>query len=359
MKNQKVAYILIGCAVLFAIGAYLLTTGEVPAPSTKSQPDEVRQAVSPPEQKTEAPEWVDKGQEAKPDYSAADKNPEPKPEAKPTPPVVVEEQTTESNVIEVKEDSVITFTFAESLADYMLNRFQPQDMNGKPTTLVSAKSLNMAYGRDMTGFNVKSDDIMSARKAVLGYAFNPTMIKTLTAAYTPVLMTHLVDTATNDDRDYKVGSAIERRTLDDMEIAAMLRLNSQRMEQAAKTFRAIGKDKSISTLSGQYIQAAKAVERSNERLQIAISEEKDTSEASQRLKQAIMQREQIKNTITAKLKKACSECSEADLFYIAQWSYRRVLGDSGKKLKTFTAAADALDQLAKEFRLTSADLERQ
>lgn len=339
MNRRRNALILIACALVLAIGAYILFT------DSKQEETVVRQEVAPPAETATAPSWVDTGQSAEPDYSSAASethNATPKP------------KQSAPKVIEVSENTMVSFTFVESLADFMLIRFMPQDKNGMPATLASAKSLNMYYGQELDGFSVRNDDIQLARKSVLDYAFTPTMIKSLYELYTPVLMEHIVETAANDEREYKNGGQASHRTLSDAETGVMLKLNADRIEQTSAVFRTIANDPSITDMAGKYLQAAKAVERSNVQLQNAIADEKSTSTPSARLKQAIIQREQIKKAVIERLKEACSDCSNTELFYLAQWSYRRVLSEPDKQLPTFEVAAEVLDDLAKQFR-TAAD----
>ena len=156
------------------------------------------------------------------------------------------------------------------------------------------------------------------------------------------------------EREYKVRENTERRTLSNEEIVAMLRLNARKIDQTASIFKAIGADPSITEMAGKYLMAAKAVERANVQLQNAMADDKNTSKASKRLKQAIQQRERIKAEVVSRLKKACPDCMEAELFYLAQWAYRRVLNGPKEKLKTFDVAADVLEDLATRFR-TQAD----
>jgi hypothetical protein len=182
------------------------------------------------------------------------------------------------------------------------------------------------------------------------------MIKTLYNLYAPVFMAQLVDTANNDEREYKVKGDNERRVLSTEEIIAMLRLNARKIDQTASVFRAIGNDPSITKMAGKYLMAAKSVERANVQLQNAMADNKNISKASQRLKQAILQRERAKATTVSQLKKICPDCTEAELFYLAQWAYRRVLNGPEEKLKTFSVAADVLDNLADLFRSQADEL---
>lgn len=328
---------------MFAAGAFILFSGS-------DTNETVRQEVTPPiREEVKAPDWVDEGQTAKPDYTQSNATQQ---DATPVP----EEEEEETQVIEFKEDSVVTFTFVESFADFLLHRFIPTNENGIPATKATAKALNMYYGRELDGFDVPVEDIRTARKKVLDYAFTPGMLETLYNLYAPVLMAHLVETATNDDREYKVGVETERRPLTDTETAIMLKLNATRIEQTATTLRAIARNSYIADLAGQYIRASKAVERANEQLQNAIADEEDASRPSERLKHAIMQREQAKEAIAGRLKDSCPGCPDSELFYIAQWSYRRILGVEDRKMNNFAVAADILDDLADRFRASASEL---
>ncbi len=340
MNQRQIAAILIVSATILAIGSYVLIKG-------KDEQGPVHRAeVKQPEIETpKAPAWVNLGQDAKPDYRSSAKTAQ---NATPLPDKSIKQK--KDKAIEFTEDEIVTFTFIESLSDFILYRFQPQTDKGIPATQLSAKALNMYYGRELDGFSVSGDDIRMSRKKVLNYAFTPVMIKQLYELYAPVLMAHLINTASTDERDYKVINNVERRTLTNEEIKMMLRLNARKLEQAANVFRAIANDPSITELTGKHLRSAKAVQRANIQLQNAISDEKDTSTPSQRLKQAIQQRERVKTNIISHLKKACQICNENELFYLAQWSYRRVLNNPKEKLEAFGATADILNDLTERFR---------
>ncbi|EGB13847.1 hypothetical protein DND132_0631 [Pseudodesulfovibrio mercurii] len=348
MKQNRTALILIVCAVLLAVGAFFLLN------RTPEEPSMVRSEVTPPApEPARAPDWVDKGQEAKPDYSAATAQPEaaaPAPAAQP-------EQPKEPKTIEVAEDKVVTFTFVESLSDFLLHRFHPRGPKGKPESLVSAVALNRYYGRELDGFAVSGDDIDASRKAVYDYAFNPATLKTLYALYAPAFMVHLVDTAANTEREYTVGDATETRTLTTDEIKVMLRLDARRIERTAEVLHAFADDPSILESAAGYRRAAKAVERANGQLQAAMAEGKGTGEASDRLKQAILARERTRAEIVTKLRQVCQSCPESELFYLSQWGYRRSLGRDGGNAEAFGAAAGILDDLAARFRTRADELE--
>lgn len=338
MNKRITAAVLVISALMLATGAFLLFNNSTEEPS----PTYRKTVQAPPEKTPEAPDWVNKGQEAQPDYSTAEAeahNATPPQEDKPT-----------TEVVEITENSVVTFTFVESLTDFFLDRFQPVGPNGIPVTKASAKSLNMLYGREMTGFAVEGDTIRKARQNLLDYAFTPKMIRTLRELYTPLLLNDLVERSQNTARDYTVGVETEHRTLSTEEIQTMLRLNAEEMEKVAAVFQKIAETPSVTTLAGKYIQASKAVDRANGLLQTAISDGKDTALAGKRLKQAILQREEEKKAIISILQDVCTKCSANEVFYLAQWSYRRIMGESEGKRESFDAASTALRTLAQDFR---------
>jgi len=344
MKEYRTAIILIASATVLAGAAYMIfrTPQEI---DHSTVTNEVSTEVVPP---VKAPDWVNKTPEASPDYQPAETKP-----VDTTPPAapVVE---TKSDVVEITEDKIVTFTFAESLADYLLHRFEPRNTKGKPASTASLVTLNKYYGRELEGFAVSDDDINSTRKSVLNYAFTPSMLKTLYDLYAKAFIVHLVDTAANTERDYKVAGKTEHRVLTNDEIQAMLRINARKIERAGDLFRAVAEDKDITEVAAKYRRAAKAVERANGQLQTAMSEEKNTNEASDRLKKAILLRENAKAEIISHMKQVCQSCPESELFYLSQWAYRRVLNDQNEKLPTFGVAADIMDDLAKRFT-TQAD----
>lgn len=340
MKDRRTALILIGAAVMFAVGAFLFLN------KTQNEPPVHRaEVIQPVEKAPKAPDWVSGSKEVQPDYSSSDAEPK---DVTPPPPVV-EEKTAEPQTVEIEEDKVVTFTFVESLADFFLLRFQPVGPKGKPATTATAMGLNKYYGRELDGFAVTGDDVRAARQSLLNYAFNPAMLDTLYGLYADAFMIHLVDTAASVERVYKVGDTKEQRTLTTEEIQAMLRLNSRRIERTADLFRAMGSDPEITEMAARYRRSAKAVQRANDQLQDAIADDKDTQQAGERLKSAILQRERNKSEIITALKQICHACTETELFYMSEWGYRRVVSSSEETLKTFTKVSEILDDLAIRF----------
>jgi len=341
MNRKYLAVILIACAALLCGGAYLLIS------HTAKEGPELRQTVAPPaEPPAKAPDWVNNGQTPLPDYSTADAEalnatPAPAPEPLPVP-------ETKPQVVEIREDKMVTFTFLDTLVDYFLEQFTPDAGNGKPATKLSATGLNMRYGRGLDGLTVSGDDILAMRTTVLDYVFTPGTIKTLGDMYGQFFVQELADAALNDPREYRTGSDAATRTLTAAETADMLRLDAGVLERTATALRAVATDKDLTDLAGKYLQAAKAVKRSNALLQKDLSEQRDPHEAGQRYKQAILQRESIKTAIVSRMRKSCPTCTQGDAFYIAQWAYRRTLGDTAR-LPVFAAAADALDALSARF----------
>jgi len=345
MNRRQTAVLLIFCALALAAGAYILLS------DTPKDEYVHRETVKPPPEDVKAPAWVDSGQTPEPDYSPAQAKAQ---NATPVPPKKQSEYVPQ--VIEVKEDSVVTLSFVEALSNFFLARFVPADTSGISTTGVNAKSVNMHFGQELTGFSVPGDDIRAARKAVLDYAFTPSMLKTLEQIYSPAFMAYLVDSATTEDREYTVGMEKEIRPLTNAETSEMLRLNANVLKQTASIFRIISNDPTITELAGKYLRSSKAVERANGQLQTAIADEKDTTKAGQRLKQAILQRERVKNSIVSRIKRNCPGCSSSDAFYTAQWAYRRVLGEPKKHLPTFKTAAEVLDKMSNRFLQEAAKL---
>ena len=71
MKEKRTALILIASALVLAAGAFLmLNRGDDQSADVRSE------VTQPAEEPAKAPDWVDKGQEAKPDYAPATAQPE-------------------------------------------------------------------------------------------------------------------------------------------------------------------------------------------------------------------------------------------------------------------------------------------
>ena len=347
MDRKKLAAIFLVCAAILAVGAYILVTNSQKSGSAVRQP--ISQEASPP---ASAPNWVDKGQTPSPDYSPATT------EAHNATPTPTPEPVPEATVIEIKEDSVVTFNFVESLANFFLGRFVPKSDHGKPVTLITAKAINIHYGRDLDGLATTGDNIRAMRKNVFAHVFTPVTIAALTSAYIPLFMDHLVDSALNEEREYSDAGVKKTRTLTPAETAAMLRLNARVIERTGNIFRTLANDPELVNMAARYLQASKAVKRANAQLQDAIADQGDNKQFGQRYKQAILQRESVKSAIVSRMKKSCDGCPPSELFYITQWAYRRTLGEDNGKVETFAAAADALEKLSVQFLEKSTELDK-
>lgn len=349
MNRKNLAVILIACAAILAVGAYILITH-----SAKEGPVLRQTVAAPTETPAKAPDWVNKGQSPEPDYSPATSEAQnATPQADPAPLAEPKPQ-----VVEIKEDKVVTFTFVESLVDHFLANFTPISENGKPATTLSAMGVNMRYGRDLDTLATEGDDISAMRQSVIGYVFTAPTIEALAGMYGPYFVQELADTAMTREREYKVGVEKEKRVLTKSETADLLRLDAGVLERTATALRAVATDQEITALAGQYLQASKAVKRTNAQLQKALSDQRGAQEAGQRYKQAILQRESVRSAIVTRLRKSCGGCPAGDLFYIAQWSYRRTLGDA-TKLAVFATAADALDSVSARLLEKSVELKAQ
>ncbi|WP_419788058.1 hypothetical protein [Pseudodesulfovibrio sp.] len=345
MNKKYLGLILIVCAIILGGGAYLLLSH----PAINGS--ELRQTVTPPsdENPAKAPGWVNEGQKSQPDYSTVDA------EAQNATPAAKEERAPVSKpkVVEIREDKMASFSFINTLVDYFLAHYAPEAGNGKPATMVTAPGLNMHYGRGLDGLNVSGDDILAMRTSVLNYIFTPSTIGALSEMYGPFFIQELSDAAMNDARKY--GSASEPRTLTKAETADMFRLNAAVLERTATALRSIATDKTVTELAGKYLQASQSVTRANAQLQKALTEQRSTHEAGQRYKQAILQREGFKSAIISRMRKNCKTCPQGEAFYLAQWAYRRTLGEISR-LPVFASAADALDALSARFLQKSFEL---
>lgn len=312
-----------------------------------SAPEEgYRSMVQPPSEA--APDWTRKGQEPRPDYSALELAPR-------NATTVPDEKTMEApnatspapTVIE--EDDFVTFAFIESLAQYTAERFTPGRDGKQPSTSATFRSLNMYYGRNFDGLSVGSEELRQNRDQIFDYVFSPVAIKSLYSLYAGLFV---------DQLEESVGLAFEEKgeQLTRAELSDMFRLNAVQLIRTASIFTTIAETPALSALTARYIQAARAVERANARFQDSLSAsaaKKD--EAGKGLKHAIRERERIRSSIVANVRKKCTDCPDADMFYIAMWSYRRTLGNT-EKLKTFAVAGECLQDLADRFREKSAEL---
>jgi len=343
--------ILAGILAIIALGAIAFAIHLFMKKTEGSENTGFRAQVQQPS--TGAPKWTMDGQHSEADYSSLKMAPHnatiPQDENNATESNASTENATITPVDEgpttIREDDTVTFAFIESLARYIVARFQPASDGKAPYTKISFRDLNMHFGRKLDGMNISSEDPKEMRTQVLEYVFTPASLKSIYSLYAASFVEQLSETAEN------IG-AQQTPPLTRPDLSDMFRVNAAQLIHVGKIFKAIGNDPEIIAETAKYIQAVRAVERSNVLFQesLAGDSSKDTrSAASNRLKNTIRERERIRNNIVASVRKNCGNCSDEDMFYISMWAYRRTLGNADK-LNAFEVAGNSLQDLADRFK---------
>lgn len=306
-----------------------------------------------------APQWTMDGQRAEADYSSRDSAPHNATRPVDDDNASAANATTDNGTVAtvdegpviIQEDDTVTFAFIDNLAKYVVSRFKPAENGKAPFTRTSFRDLNMHFGRNLDGIDVASKNPREARSQVLDYVFTPTALKTLYTLYADLFSEQLREAVDNAADKFA-------RPLDQADISDMYRVNAAELSHVGKIFKAIAADPDITNQTAKYIQSVRAVERANVLFQESLSESSPKtiqSTASDRLKNAIQERERIRNVIINLVQANCANCSDEDMFYISLWSYRRTLGNTDQ-LKTFDVAGDCLLDLANRFKSMAAKL---
>lgn len=349
--------ILAAILAVIALGAIAFAVHLFTKDREKTKSTEFRSQVQHPS--NAAPQWTMDGQKAEADYSARDSVPHNATRAVNEDNAAAEKSGqgngTTTTVVEgpviIQEDGTITFAFIDNLAQYVVKRFQPARDENAPFTRTSFRDLNMHFGRNLDGIDVSATEPREARAQVLDYVFTPASLKALYALYADLFVEQLGD-AVNEAAD-KLPHPLDQADLSDM-----YRVNAAELSHVGKIFKAIAADPQITKQTAKYIQSLRAVERSNVLFQESLAERSPKSiqtAASDRLKNAIRERERIRKNIIDLVHANCTNCSDEDMFYISLWSYRRTLGNTNK-LTSFDVAGDCLLDLASRFKKKAVQL---
>ncbi|WP_029893897.1 hypothetical protein [Desulfohalovibrio reitneri] len=280
-----------------------------------------------------APFQQPSGEEAEQDEPA----PPPQPDREPTAPSggknAAGEETPRPPSLqgEMVEDAVVPLSFVDELAEYCVSRYLPPrtraNPSDEPLNRLTFKALNMRFGLDRDAFGRGPDSALAMRKEILGYAFQPGFIEYLADLYSAEFADTLVRQAEEAMREYRLGEGeFERRALSDADIRGMLRAFAAQADGAGRIFDALAKAPKLMGLVADHQQAADMVLEAHRKFDSRenLSPEQ-VDERGAAIKRAIARREQMRERLTARVRKAAGDVvlSDAEVLYLTTWAYRR------------------------------------
>ncbi|WP_319779221.1 hypothetical protein [Maridesulfovibrio sp.] len=270
------------------------------------------------------------------------------------------EQSTLEKTVDKIKDSIITEVFLDNLAQYTADNYHPaESLPFKATagfSTASFKSINMHFGLNLHGLMPDAQNLVSARKSIWSYLLTPGKLSALTESETGSLLDLIEEKGILAERKFVEGDSYSVKELTRKQRAEMFRVSAQPLRHVAAVLKAITDNPDLIQALDSYIKAEKRVDSANGIFQLDLANSQNMKSESARnkaahsgklLKEAITIREKIKTGITQKIKSYCAEkCGGPDdLFYIAQWVFRRVENDE-KRLKSITAGYEALNRIA-------------
>jgi len=273
------------------------------------------------------------------------------------------------------KDFVVTSTFIQDLADYVIDHYQPPLTKDNPgengTITVSFKSLNARYGLELIGLRHSAGNLKKAREEVLGKLMNPDLLQEAYDRYARTFADTLVDKARQTRNETLDG---DLQIMTDGQIAEMLRLNGEYVEDVSAVLEVLAEDPALPEQVKEYLRAEKEAVHANfvlnqeqnrfdvltqSRGQSDESEkvtEQKISQAESRKKKAaenyrsaLKKREQARQKL---LEMIAAQSSDVDLeqheiLYIAEWVFRRL--ESGQGSEAVKVASRLLNELADLF----------
>ena len=278
---------------------------------------------------------------------------------------------------EIKPSEKVTPYFIQDLASYVVENYHPagtvDNTSSEGISSINFKSLNARYGLELIGMRYSSNTLQAARNEILSYIMRPEVLNSLYNLYAEKFITEVVRQARSAEKRFVLsGDKIEKRALKDSQVAEMLRLNSNYVQDVAQIFQIAGKDAHISELVDSYLQAVQDVfdanfnlNRVKNRYQILIqkTEEQGTKpeegeiekvrqikeQAAQKYRNAIRKRESFRQQIIQRVLDNTQglNLAEHEILTITQWAFRR-MDNSGNQKNFILNLSKLLERFSEE-----------
>ncbi len=249
------------------------------------------------------------------------------------------------------DDQVITSRFIQDLAELIFRHYHPAREPGEEGSFtLSFKELNMHYATELTGLMHQEQEVLQAREEILGHLLQPEVIDLVVRRYGPELFDRLIHLAETKPREISTSQGVRERLLENRETVEMLQILARRLEHLAHVFSRTAREEPVLERMRQYLDT---VEELNsvyfEYWQLDDYDER-RSELASKIKQLIMQRENIRGRIADRV--STPEITEAgyDVLYEVQWIFRRVEkgGFSRDSIRAMAQAGEDLARMARE-----------
>ncbi len=273
------------------------------------------------------------------------------------------------------KDFVVTSTFVQDLAGYLVKHYQPPATKDNPgqqgRISVSFKSLNARYGLELIGLRHSGGTLKKARQEVLGKLMNPDLLREAYDRYSATFLDTLVAKARKTEKEPLDG---RMQALSKEEIAEMLRLNSAYLGDVAGVLESLVSDPALPRQVERYLQAEKAAVHANfvlnqeqNRYDILLQSSEKAAEDREVTRQKIDQAESRKDEAARSYRTALQKrelerrelldmiavhagdvsLEQHEILYIAEWVFRRF--ESGQESGALEVASSLLQDLSARF----------
>ncbi|WP_320008849.1 hypothetical protein [Maridesulfovibrio sp.] len=320
-------------------------------------------------QKTEATPEDKKAADASPESTPVEKKDTGKQAAK------TENSTAENTVekaVEAIRETIVTEIFLDNLAQYVADNYHPAGTlpykaeSGFSTA--SFKSINMHFGLNLHGLMPEAQNLVTARQDIWSYLLTTNRLAELAKSETDEFLDLVEEKGILAERKFIEGDSFSMRELTRTQRAEMFRVSAQSVRHVAAVLKAVADNPDLVQALDSYIMASNKVESANGIFQLDLdySQKTQTESARQKarhsgklLKDYITIREKIKSGIVDKIKSYCAgQCDKPnDIFYIAQWFFRRVKKDE-KRIKSIGAGSEILSDIAVKMENRADAIER-
>jgi hypothetical protein len=249
---------------------------------------------------------------------------------------------------------MVTPEFVSDLAAFAVRAYEPAGTQSNPTarpmTGLTYKTANMRYGTALSLFGHQAADARSARAQVFSYLFRPGVVRAVYGFYVDEFIEAMQAQAVVAERTFKEDGEWVERSLTPAEIASMFTLYADQAAGGAQVYRALANDPSPLSWAEDYLQAEKDVRFAYEKFTALMADdtasEASRERASEAMRAAITEREEIKARIAGGIKAEAGQALSDDaMLYLTMWAHRRI-EDHPERKELLGAMATVLDDLA-------------
>ncbi len=253
----------------------------------------------------------------------------------------------------VQEDAKVPAPFVDDMAQFFVRQYKP----GKGTSL-SLASLNMRYGEKMHMLMPEgSQDVFSARAALLRYAFNPPMLNALYGLYANRFL---------DAMELAASQPEKGKPLNPLELSNMFKAYASECRTASGIFEGISKMPDFTTRMENIASLTQSSLDIHASMTSAVfdldtaREEKNTAAAdaaqariddlNAQYQQALFERQGARDAFVRLVRRnglAANKADADDILFVAAWLERRK-SKSDDILESAAAVAQILDSMSME-----------